>query len=220
MEKSNSITAWIVNLQKGDQDALAPLWERYYARLAAVVRNKLGPLRGKIADEEDVAASAFYAFFQRIEAGRLPNLQGRDELWRVLVVIAKHKAISLIRRELAQVRGGGKVEGEPFLTDAAGHETSPEFAAELLDESRHLLDTLHQEDATLSLIALRKLEGRSNKEIAAELGVTLRTVQRKLERIGILWEADLEKRYTPNRPLALETDSKRETQARLLRTGE
>src|SRR5262249_48825314 len=41
----------------------------------------------------------------------------------------------------------------------------------------------------LRRIALRKLEGYTNKEIAGEIDATERTVERKLERIRARWEA-------------------------------
>jgi len=66
--------------------------------------------------------------------------------------------------------------------------------AELLDEMRQLLDVLRRKDQTLCLIAQRKFEGFSNEQIAAELSRNVRTVQRKLERIRVLWLEDLQKR--------------------------
>jgi DNA-directed RNA polymerase specialized sigma24 family protein len=134
-----------------------------------------------------------------VEEGRFSDLRGRDELWRVLVVIAKRKAINWVRHELADVRGGGKVQGDAFLADVVSPEPTPEFTAELLDEFRHLLEILREEDATLCLIALRKSEGCSNAEIAAELSLSPRTVQRKFQRICVVWTADLEKRSPGNR---------------------
>ena len=43
------------------------------------------------------------------------------------------------------------------------------------------------DDPVLRLVALRKLEGSTNREIAAELDATERTVERKLERIRARW---------------------------------
>jgi len=191
---SGSVSHLLKALQQGDQEAAARLWDRYFHDLAAVARAQLGQVRRAAADEDDVALSAFHSFCRHLGEGRFPSLQGRDELWRVLVVIAKCKAIDWIRRETAAIRGGGKVKGEAFLADVVSPEPTPEFTAELLDEFRRLLDLLRQDNGTLSLIALRKLEGYSNREIAAELSVATRTVERKLQRICILWTADVERR--------------------------
>jgi DNA-directed RNA polymerase specialized sigma24 family protein len=46
----------------------------------------------------------------------------------------------------------------------------------------------------LRRIALWKLEGYTNPEIAAQLQCTVRTVERKLERIRAYWETDSDER--------------------------
>jgi DNA-directed RNA polymerase specialized sigma24 family protein len=56
-----------------------------------------------------------------------------------------------------------------------------EFAAEL---ERRFADL---GNPTLRTIALRKLDGHSSVEIAAELGITARTVDRTLEMIREIW---------------------------------
>lgn len=195
MENAGSVTQWLQQLQEGNADAASALWERYFRQLAAVVRGQLVAKARTAGDESDVALSAFHSFFANVQEGRFADLQGRDQLWRVLVVIARRKAISWLRHEYAQRRGGGKVRSDDLLHEIAGSEPTPEFAATLLDELHHLLDLLRAEDATLALIAARKCEGFSNQEIAAELSVSVRTIERKLLRIDILLSQDIERRF-------------------------
>jgi len=195
VENAGSVTEWLVQMQEGDPEAARVLWERYFQQLAAVVRGQLSAKARVAGDESDVALSAFHSFFRDVQDGRFPNLQGRDQLWRVLVVIARRKAISWLRHEYAQRRGGGKVEGNLLLNEIAGSEPTPELAATLLDEVQHLLDLLRSEDPTLALIATRKCEGFSNQEIAEELSVSVRTIERKLLRIDILMSEDIERRF-------------------------
>ena len=45
----------------------------------------------RAADEEDVALSAFDSFCRGAEQGRFPQLDGRDDLWHLLVVITVRK---------------------------------------------------------------------------------------------------------------------------------
>jgi DNA-directed RNA polymerase specialized sigma24 family protein len=54
------------------------------------------------------------------------------------------------------------------------------------EECQRLLDSLP--DDTLRLLALGKLEGYSNAELAQPLGCSLTTVGRKLERIRHAWQ--------------------------------
>jgi DNA-directed RNA polymerase specialized sigma24 family protein len=195
MSDSESVTRWIKALQQGDQVAATRLWDRYFHRLVGIARAQLGQTRQTAGDASDIALSAFHCFCRRVQDGRFSELQGRDELWRLLVLIAKRKAINWIRHEMAGKRGGGKAQGEAFLDELVSPEPAPEFTLELLDELRRLLEVLRQEeDVKLSLIAKKKSEGKSNREIASELSISLRSVERKFKRICILWAVDLENR--------------------------
>jgi DNA-directed RNA polymerase specialized sigma24 family protein len=194
MDTTGSVTRLLRDLQAGDEQAVGPLWERYFQRLAAAAKARLGDARWGAGDHEDVALSAFHSFCQRLEHGRLPDLDGRQELWRVLVVITRRKAISWLRHETAVKRGGGKIRSQSLLENIVSAEPSPDFVAEFLEDVDRLLNLLHREDATLCLIAKRKLEGFSNAEIAAELSLTPRSIQRKVERVRILWSADADNR--------------------------
>ena len=200
MESCGSVTRLLRGLQEGDEQAATHLWDKYFQRLVGAARARLGTARVGAGDAEDVALSAFFSFCQRVEQGRFADLQGRQDLWKVLIVIAKCKAISWIRHETAEKRGGGHLRGEAYLADMVAPDPTPSFTAELLDEIRHLLDLLHREDATLSLIAQRKLEGYSNTEIASELSLSPRSVQRKFQRICIIWQADVDNRIDSESP--------------------
>jgi DNA-directed RNA polymerase specialized sigma24 family protein len=49
---------------------------------------------------------------------------------------------------------------------------------------------LERLDSELRNVALRKVEGYSNEEIAAQLGCGLRTVERRLRLIRGIWEQE------------------------------
>src|SRR6516164_8928727 len=71
-----------------------------------------------------------------------------------------------------------------------GPRPTPEEAAATADECRHLLDMLGEPE--LRQIALWKVEGFTNEEIAARLDCVPRTVERKVSRIRLLWKQELE----------------------------
>ncbi len=182
-----SVTHWLVLLKAGDAGAAGPLWRRYFPRLVALARARLARAPRAAADEEDVALSAFDSFCRDAAAGRLPRLDDRDDLWRVLLVITGQKAIDLVRREAAAKRGGSAVAVDPAGVAAA--DPTPEFAALVADEFRRLLDLLP--DADLKALAVWKLEGLTTAEVAARWNCVPRTVERRLRVIRSLWAGEV-----------------------------
>ncbi len=197
-----SVTQRIHQLQAGDRAAAQELWNRYFQRLVGLARCKLQGAQRRAADEEDVVLSAFESFFRGAEQGRFPRLDDRDNLWRLLVVITERKAWNLVQHERRQKRGGGEMhresglaDGEDSLAEAginefASREPTPEMAAQVADECRRLLQLL--EDATLRSVAVWKMEGYTNAEIADKLGCVPVTVERKLQLIRRVWANERE----------------------------
>jgi DNA-directed RNA polymerase specialized sigma24 family protein len=196
MTTAGSVTGWIEQLKAGDQDAVQQLWETYFRRLVALARTRLRAVPRQAADEEDVALSAFDSFCRGAEQGRFPRLLDRDDLWQLLVLITSRKAVNLFQQEHRQKRGGGRVqhasalaghgeEAGPLFADLVGREPEPAFAAEVAEECRRLLEPL---PAQLRAVAVWKMEGHSNAEIAAKLGRSVSSAERKLAAIRALWE--------------------------------
>jgi DNA-directed RNA polymerase specialized sigma24 family protein len=189
MSSEGSITRWIGQLQAGDPAAAQPLWERYFRHLVELARHKLVGARPAVADEEDVALSAFDSFCRGLKRGRFPDLQDRDNLWKLLVVLTARKACHLIRDEKRAKRGGShKSDAPENLEQVLADEPSPAFAAELAENCQRLLDLLG--DAELRTTALCKMEGYTTAEIASQLNCAPRTVERKLRLIRSLWEKE------------------------------
>jgi DNA-directed RNA polymerase specialized sigma24 family protein len=199
MSSGGSVTHWLGLLKGGNQAAAQELWQRYFRRLIGLARKKLqGRPRGA-ADEEDVALSAFDSFCRGAEQGRFPQLEDRNNLWHLLMVITARKAARLVRDETRQTHGAtvlgeAALEGlagesdERALEQVLGSEPTPEFAAQVAEEWRRLLTCLG--DSDLEAVALGKMEGYTNAEIAAKLGCVPRTVERKLQLIRSIWKEE------------------------------
>jgi DNA-directed RNA polymerase specialized sigma24 family protein len=195
-EDRGSVTIWIDAVRAGDQEAARQLWRRYFESLVRLARSRLQAKARAAADEEDVALSTLASFYDGMAQGRFPDLADRHDLWGLLVTIAARKAAGQNRWEARQKRGGGRVRHEsalaagpePEIDDLAqvvGAEPSPEFAALVAEECARRLRDLP--DESLRQVALLKMEGYRNEEIAARLGHSLRTITRKLQVIRSLW---------------------------------
>lgn len=181
-----TVTVWLERLGGGDERSAEQLWQRYFRRLVKLADSRL-PRSGKRAfDEEDVALSAFHSLCNGVRGGRFPELGDRHELWSLLAVITARKARDRLVAERAAKRGAGVPSAPIDVYEVLGTDPTPELAVELAEESERLLDQL--EDDQLRTIALLKLEGYENTEIARECDCALRTVERRLALIRQTWQ--------------------------------
>ena len=71
----------------------------------------------------------------------------------------------------------------------AGPEPTPEFAVEMVEAVDRLFKQL--DDDELRQIALHKLEGYTNEEIASKIGCVPSTVKRRLRLIRKTWHGEI-----------------------------
>lgn len=199
-DAEGSVTRLIGALAADDSDEAARgLWERYFDQIVRLARSRLGGSPRGHADEEDAALSAFASLCRGVSAGRFPYLSGRDDLWKLLATITARKVADQLQRQHRLKRGGGRVVGESDVApgddrggaglDAfAGDVATPAFLAQIAEEVCTLFGRLPEE--SLRVVALLRLEGYSNEEIATSLDCAVRSVERKLERIRLLWTVE------------------------------
>jgi len=193
MNSEESIAALFEHLKAGNDDAAQRLWEQFYPGMVGLARRRLRAASRRVADEEDVALSAFNSFFAAAKEGRLPDLRGRNNLWAMLVKITVRKASDLVTHQKRKKRGGGTVRGDSALAavhsgagfDASpGDDPTPLLAAQLAEEVERLLTKLAQsQDPQLRQVAVWKMEGYENADIAQMLGCSVPTVERRLRLI-------------------------------------
>lgn len=195
VNEADSIVCLIDRLRASDEEAAAKLWEQYFQRLVAQARSMLHSALRRTTDEEDLALSAFASFCRGIEAGRFPKIGDRDNLWAALFSLLARKSAHLHRDQARQKRDIRRTLDESALTEQtggqldlnafAGREPSPEFIVEVTEECERQLRRL--DDDAMREIALLKMEGYTNEEIAAKLAVAPRTVERRLGLIREIW---------------------------------
>jgi len=197
MSSLSPVSIWVSQLKEGDPHAAEQLWDTYFLRMVKVARCKLHGTPGRMADEEDVALSAFKSFCRGTRDGRFPQLEETEDPWPLLLALTTHKAIDLLRYE-RRVKRGGAGQHDAALTGAQeaaavdigvsellGREPDPQAAFQLAEACQNMLDRLS--DTILRAIAQWKMEGYTTEEIAAKLGCTTRTIERKLQLIRRLW---------------------------------
>ena len=185
----HSVTLWLDELKQGSDDAANELWQRYFESLVAIARRRLANSPKRVSDEEDVALNVFNSLCAGAENGRFDQLNDRDDLWKLLVVMTRHKSMNQVRHQSAEKRGGRKVSGHSIFGNLDGGEgvqgfdlflgddPTPDFLVEVQEQQERLLGLLigkrHREIAEL------RLQGYSVEETAAKLEISSRSVKRK-----------------------------------------
>jgi len=192
MSSTALVTAWIGQVKAGDRAAAQRLWERYCTRLVRLARAKLPASRRRVDDEEDVALSAMDSFLRAAE--RPPSKPARP---RQLVSAAGHHygAQGLESRTAREAHsrsrriGPGRAQRRLLRPARLGTGSRPRaHAGNRMSSGRTLLDRLSPE---LRSVALWKMEGLTNDEVAKRLGCVVGTVERKLRVIRTIWQKEI-----------------------------
>ncbi len=190
MRRDHSVTQWIQGIKGGDEDAAARIWERFFARVCGLADQRLGSTPRVVTDAEDIALSAIHALCAGAKADRFRQLQDRGDLWDVLAMITVRKSIDA-RRRASRI-------GEPMTwADASPEQLDDHAQLEGLIDDGYVKtlcatgeEMVARLDPKLRDIAMLRLEGYSNAEIAERTGRSLPTVERHLRMIRHLWQAD------------------------------
>jgi RNA polymerase sigma-70 factor, ECF subfamily len=167
---------------KGQQDepdlAVARLFERHAQRLAHLAERHLSRELSSRVDGEDVVQSVFRTFFRRCSLGEF-KIDSSAQIWQLLAKITLLKARAVGRFHTAEKRDVGfeARSRDAFLKGAVTREPGPAEAVALVDQIEVLVRDLPP--LYRDLLELR-LRGFAVSEIAQELSVSRRTVQRAL----------------------------------------
>lgn len=184
--KDHSISRLISELDS-ESVAASELWEHFIHRMIATASRKLKSLPRRMADEEDIALDAFNAFLNGHKEGRFTKLENREDLWQVLAMLVERRAIREFRFQLAEKRNVRAVRGESVFANVledsvAGGldnvaEVTSETASIFTHGVREILESIG--DEVHRKIAIQRLAGFTNAEIAEQLGVSKATIERK-----------------------------------------
>lgn len=179
-------------LRGGNEEAARLIWHRFFDRVTHLAQAKLGSIPKRSMDEEDIAISAMNAMFIGVKEGRFNRLENRDDLWQILCMLTSRKVASAWRKHVS----GGSV-GESAITsprDSGGDvlgiqhiaEAAPDtdYLESLSCKCRELLEGL---DDRLREVAILRLHGYSNQEIAEKIGRSIKSVERYVKSIREEW---------------------------------
>ncbi len=199
--ESHSVTNLIKRVQADESQAAHELWQRSLEKMIRDARRSLKRFPRRAVDEEDVVNEVFAAFLQKVKENGFDKLEGRGDLWQILAMLAERKANSILRWELAKKRGGGNQRGEsafeqldPYGSALPGIggvvEPHPKATEQLPFAVRELLGKLDDDD--LRRVAMDRLARYTYKEIAERMGISMKTVERKVKLIREIWKQELE----------------------------
>ncbi len=162
---------------EGQDEAATEIFDRYVARLIALVRSRLGPKLKRRLDAEDVVQSAYRSFFLHAKPERYQLVESGD-LWRLLAGIALNKLRGQIEKQTAAKRTVDREEkGTLSAMNLQGPEPSVGEAVAVAEEL-HLV--LAQLSPTARQVLTSRLQGESIEEIGRAIGKSDRTVRRLL----------------------------------------
>ncbi len=162
-----------------DQRAASEFVERYLQKLLSLIERNTASRYQSRFDADDVAQSVLMSWVGDVRQGSIhPSCE--DEIWKLLSVIALCKVRNRIRFHDAAKRGVGKTASGsqlPFVTAEPGDQDAVEFSETL----EALGNSLPERAArVLQLI----LDGHSVSDIAEELQVSTKSIQRDKKLIG------------------------------------
>lgn len=182
----SSVSRWIDLTRNGDSSAIQKIWEKYYRALAEYAKSKLPDFVRQMQDEEDIAHASLKSMLIGFREGNYPEIRNRHDLWKILTLIAAREAKKHIRYENQDVRDRKRIQDADCLVDQNGNESlDPALLAEFADVCRIVFEALPN-DLTRQVASLR-LEGYRLNEIAVNLKISRRSVERKLNLIRLTW---------------------------------
>ncbi|MGB7346328.1 MAG: ECF-type sigma factor [Pirellulaceae bacterium] len=200
MSDDTNVSHWIDLIKHGDSVAANRIWQHYFDRLVRSVRQKLNGQSRSVSDEEDIALSVFDSFYCAVQKGRFPDLSDRDDLWRLLLRMSARKVVDKHRHDQRQRRGGGvkhqsldRARDDQNIMEAIGEEPTPEMVL-MMQESVELFFS-HLGVGQLRDLAVAKLEGYSNAELALRFACSERTIERRLHLIREKCQQELVEPY-------------------------
>lgn len=194
----DSVSEHLRKFKAGDREASNELIQRYWDRVLQAASARLRDAGMRVVDGEDVAVSVFASLCRRADENKFADsdLEDREDLWNLLLRLIRNKSIDAFRRERAKKRGAGTVRGESAFMNVNHDErlgigeveeivAGPVERAAIAEQQAMLMEALNS-DIVREVVMLR-LEGHETPEIASRVGLSDRSVRRKIALARQAW---------------------------------
>ncbi|MGI9516406.1 MAG: RNA polymerase sigma factor [Pirellulaceae bacterium] len=177
-----SVSKWILDLSEGDSAAGDAICKKYWPRVRSKARHLIRD-ESFGCDEDDLAQSVFRKALHHFGSNSQPQPANRVAFWRYLEICLFHKLVDR-RRRAGAIKRQVESQQQVSLSRVSDPRPSAAWEIEFADDVDYLLRLL---DTKSRLILTMVIQGHENEEIARHLGVSTRTVQRKLVLIRDVW---------------------------------
>jgi RNA polymerase sigma-70 factor (ECF subfamily) len=180
LSQETPFTDLIAQVRAGDEAAAAELVRRYEPAIRRAVRIRLADSRLERAfDSMDICQSVLSSFFVRAALGQY-DLEGPEQLLRLLATMARHKLADQVDKERAECRDNRRVEeGSPHSREVMGAAVTPSREVAARDLLREVQSRLSPEER--QLVEMRQ-QGREWNDIATQLGDSPEALRKRLAR--------------------------------------
>jgi len=177
MEESESQSERQVRraIEAGDASAAADLLPAVYAELRRLARQKMADLP---PGQTLQATALVHEAYLRVAGKENPLWQGRWHFFRAAALAMRDILVDHARRKAARKRGGDRRRSDLDPAEIQAERIEPPVEDILaLDEA---LKVLHAEDPRKAeMVMLRCFAGLTREEVAAAMGVSVRTIDRQ-----------------------------------------
>jgi len=151
--------------------------QSYRKRLVRFVEQKVG----RLEDVEEIVQESLIAAWDS-----LPTYKGKSGLFTWLCAITRHEIADFYRRKKLKQIVFSRL---PFLKNLVSEALGPELSYQELETKRKILKTLKcLSEGYGRILRLKYIEGLSMKEIAQELGITVKAVESRLSRARLAFQ--------------------------------
>ena len=175
MEQGAPLTDLILRARDGDSNAFRAIFDAAYQDLRVLARMRLSRGgRGPLLDTTSLVHESYLRF---VNTGNL-RLEDRDHFLRYASQVMRSVIVDIARAGKAERRGGDAphVTLDTAISDMAGGEDEIIRVHEALEELQAA------DPGMVQVVEMRYFSGLTEKDIAAALGISERTVRRKWEK--------------------------------------